>query len=151
MSKFTVVIGNKRYHVEVHEEEENVFLVRIGGREYIIHFPQELLQEGEGAGSEVMSRLTRAIEESTMRLQLHPLPVTEEVGIKIASEIPGRLVKLMVKEGDIISSGQTIAVVESMKMIIEIKSPYKGKIKKVFPREGSFIDVGQTIAILEPT
>ncbi|MEM1645333.1 MAG: biotin/lipoyl-containing protein [Ignisphaera sp.] len=150
MSKFTVTIGNKKYDVEVQEKEDNVFLVRVGEREYIIHFPQELLQESESADLEVVSRISRAIEESTTRLQHQPPPITEEAGIKIISEIPGRLVKLMVKDGDLIHPGQTIAIVESMKMMIEVKSPYKGRIKKILLREGGFIDVGQTIAILEP-
>lgn len=150
MSKFVVVISDKRYEVEVYEKEENVFIVKIGDREYVIYLPKELLEEIEIPITEVSTRLGRAMEESASRLQFQPLPVVEEVGLKITSEIPGRLVKIVVEEGDIIKKGQTVAIIESMKMVIEIRTPYEGKVKKIFVKEGDFVDVGQTIAILEP-
>lgn len=150
VNKFTVVVSNKTYEVEVYEKGDNVFLVKIKDREYIIYLPEELLEIAEYPSEEVVTRLSRAIEEGTSRAQALPTkPAVEEIGLKVSSEIPGRLAKLMIKEGDIVEQGQTIAVIESMKMMIEIKSPYRGRVKKILVQEKSFIDIGQPIAILE--
>jgi biotin carboxyl carrier protein len=150
MSKFVVTVEGKKYEVEVYEKEENVFIVKIKDREYIVYLPREILEEIEFATEEVSTRLSRAIEDSITRLQIQPPQVIEELGPRIVSEIPGRIVKIMIKEGDTIEKGQTVVALESMKMVIEVKSPYRGKVKKIFVKEGSFIDVGQLIAILEP-
>uniref|UniRef100_A0A7C2ZPC0 Acetyl-CoA carboxylase biotin carboxyl carrier protein subunit n=1 Tax=Ignisphaera aggregans TaxID=334771 RepID=A0A7C2ZPC0_9CREN len=149
-TRFTVVINNKKYDVEVYEQGDNVFLVKIGDREYIVHLSDEFLEEVEKQEEEeVTSMLTRAIEESVARTQ-QPLYHAEEQGLILTSEFPGRLVKLLIKEGDLVNQGQTVAVVESMKMMIEIRSPYRGKVKKVLAQEGKFIDVGQAISVIEP-
>ncbi|MCS7110710.1 MAG: acetyl-CoA carboxylase biotin carboxyl carrier protein subunit [Ignisphaera sp.] len=67
----------------------------------------------------------------------------------ICSEVPGRIVKVFVNEGDSINKGDTVAIVESMKMEIEIKSSRNGVVKKVFAKNGSYINVGQPIILLE--
>jgi biotin carboxyl carrier protein len=148
-SRFTVTIEGRKYEVEVYEKEENIFLVKIEGREYIVYIPREVVEEMESAVEEVSIRLSKAIEDSISKMQRLQQPVVEEFGLKVVCEIPGRIVRIVVKEGDVIDKGQTIALLESMKMVIEVKSPYRGRVKKILVKEGSFIDVGQLIAVLE--
>jgi biotin carboxyl carrier protein len=148
-SRFTVTIEGRKYEVEVYEKEENIFLVKIEGREYIVYIPREVVEEMESAVEEVSIRLSKAIEDSVSKMQRLQQPVVEEFGLKVVCEIPGRIVRIVVKEGDFIDKGQTIALLESMKMVIEVKSPYRGRVKKILVKEGSFIDVGQLIAVLE--
>jgi biotin carboxyl carrier protein len=148
-SRFTVTIEGRKYEVEVYEKEENIFLVKIEGREYIVYIPREVVEEMESAVEEVSIRLSKTIEDSISKMQRLQQPVVEEFGLKVVCEIPGRIVRIVVKEGDVIDKGQTIALLESMKMVIEVKSPYRGRVKKILVKEGSFIDVGQLIAVLE--
>lgn len=150
MSRFSVVINDRRYDVEVYERGDNTFLVRIGDHEYIVYLPKEELERILSPRQEVADRLARIAEESALRA---PQPVVQPIaehGLVISSEIPGRLVKLMITEGDVVEQSQSIAVLESMKMMIEVRSPYRGRVKKILARENSFIDVGQPIAVLEP-
>jgi len=148
-SRFTVTIEGRKYEVEVYEKEENIFLVKIEGREYIVYIPREVVEEMESAVEEVSIRLSKTIEDNISKMQRLQQPVVEEFGLKVVCEIPGRIVRIVVKEGDVIDKGQTIALLESMKMVIEVKSPYRGRVKKILVKEGSFIDVRQLIAVLE--
>lgn len=45
--------------------------------------------------------------------------------------MPGKLVSLNVKEGDMVIEGQEVAVVEAMKMQNSLTAPRSGKVKKV--------------------
>lgn len=68
---------------------------------------------------------------------------------KITAPMPGKVVRLLVREGDAVELGAGIAVVEAMKMQNEIKSPKKGSIQKVLVAEGAAVNAGDVLAIVE--
>lgn len=68
---------------------------------------------------------------------------------KIAAPMPGKVVRLLVHEGDDVEPGAGVAVVEAMKMQNEIKSPKKGKIQKILVGEGATVNAGDVLAIVE--
>jgi biotin carboxyl carrier protein len=68
---------------------------------------------------------------------------------KITAPMPGKVVRLLVHEGDEVEVGGGVAVVEAMKMQNEIKSPKKGRIQKVLVGEGAAVNAGDVLAIVE--
>jgi biotin carboxyl carrier protein len=68
---------------------------------------------------------------------------------KIAAPMPGKVVRLLVREGDEVEPGTGVAVVEAMKMQNEIKSPKKGKVQKILVSEGATVNAGDVLAIVE--
>ncbi len=82
----------------------------------------------------------------------------EEVGITsgkesdqgiISSPMPGKVIKVNVKEGEHVSMGITLAVVEAMKMENHIQAPFDGVIKKVGIKEGDMVDGGEVLLVLK--
>lgn len=67
----------------------------------------------------------------------------------VKSPMPGKVVKVLVKPGDEVKSGQGVVVVEAMKMENELKTPRDGKIKDVKVSEGQAVESGQTLATVE--
>ncbi len=67
----------------------------------------------------------------------------------IKSPMPGKVVKLLVKPGDAVKSGQGVAIVEAMKMENELRAPRDGRIKDVVVKEGQPVEGGQTLATIE--
>jgi biotin carboxyl carrier protein len=63
--------------------------------------------------------------------------------------MPGKVVRLLVREGDEIEAGAGVAVVEAMKMQNEIKSPKKGTIQKILVSEGSAVNAGDVLIVVE--
>jgi biotin carboxyl carrier protein len=68
---------------------------------------------------------------------------------KLTASMPGKVVRVLAKENDAISTGQGILVIEAMKMQNEVRSPKPGRLKKVMVREGANVNAGQVLAILE--
>jgi biotin carboxyl carrier protein len=68
---------------------------------------------------------------------------------KIVAPMPGKVVRLLVGDGDAVESGTGVAVVEAMKMQNEIKSPKKGTVQKILVTEGAAVNAGDVLAIVE--
>jgi biotin carboxyl carrier protein len=68
---------------------------------------------------------------------------------KIVAPMPGKVVRLLVREGDEVESGAGLAVVEAMKMQNEIKSPKKGTVQKILVGEGAAVNAGDVLLIVE--
>jgi biotin carboxyl carrier protein len=68
---------------------------------------------------------------------------------KIAASMPGKVVRLLVREGDEVEPGAGVAVVEAMKMQNEIKSPKRGTIQKILVTEGAAVNAGDVLAVVE--
>ena len=66
----------------------------------------------------------------------------------VASPVPGSVWKVLVAEGDQVRLGQTLAVIESMKMEFPIHAPVAGRVLSLRCREGSGLAAGQTMATL---
>lgn len=58
---------------------------------------------------------------------------------KVDSIIPGNIQRIMVKEGDEVSPGTPMMILEAMKMRNEILSPLQGIIKKIYVSEGDMV------------
>lgn len=68
---------------------------------------------------------------------------------KIASPMPGKVVRVLAALGDIVEAGAGVVVVEAMKMQNELKSPIRGKILMLVAKEGAAVDANQTLVVLE--
>ncbi len=68
---------------------------------------------------------------------------------KLTAPMPGKVVRVLVREKDKVDGGQSILVVEAMKMQNEIKSPKKGIVQKLAVAEGAAVNAGDVLAIVE--
>ena len=68
---------------------------------------------------------------------------------KITAPMPGKVVRILASTGAEIEAGQSVLVIEAMKMQNELKSPKKGTIRKLAVTEGAAVDAGQTLAEIE--
>ena len=73
----------------------------------------------------------------------------EENPMEIGANIPGTIVKLLVKEGEKVTDKQPIAVIEAMKMETNIIATAKGEVEKIFVKEGQQVKSGEMIALLK--
>jgi len=68
---------------------------------------------------------------------------------EVKASMAGNVWKIVVSEGENVSEGQDIAILESMKMEIPIASETEGTVKEIKVNEGDFINDGDVIAIIE--
>ena len=67
---------------------------------------------------------------------------------EIGANIPGNIVKVLVKEGETVEDKQPIAVIEAMKMETNILATAKGIVEKIHVSEGQQVKAGEMIAKL---
>ncbi len=72
-------------------------------------------------------------------------------GGALMSPMPGKIVKVLVKEGESVTEGQTLIVMEAMKMQNELKSPCAGTVAKVHVEEGGTVETGAKLVDVKPT
>jgi biotin carboxyl carrier protein len=63
--------------------------------------------------------------------------------------MPGKVVRILLHQGDEVEAGTGVLVVEAMKMQNEVKSPKKGTIQKILVSEGAAVNAGDVLAIVE--
>lgn len=63
-------------------------------------------------------------------------PIT---GKTVKAPMPGSILRFMVKPGDVVSKGQTVVILEAMKMENSIATDYAGKVKRLLVKEGSTV------------
>jgi biotin carboxyl carrier protein len=68
---------------------------------------------------------------------------------KLLAPMPGKVVRVLVREEQAVEAGQSILVVEAMKMQNEIKSPKNGTVKRIVTAEGANVNAGDVLAIME--
>lgn len=68
---------------------------------------------------------------------------------KLIAPMPGKVVRVLVAQGEAVEAGQGILVMEAMKMQNEIKSPKKGVVQKIVASEGASVNPGDVLAIVE--
>jgi urea carboxylase len=71
-----------------------------------------------------------------------------ENGRAIASHVAGNVWKVEVEEGADVKQGDTLLIIESMKMEFAVMAPCDGRIHKVFCREGGQVSAGQDLLVL---
>ncbi|KAF0235544.1 MAG: biotin carboxyl carrier [Prolixibacteraceae bacterium] len=67
----------------------------------------------------------------------------------ISSAMPGKVVKVLVSEGESVTEGQPAVIISAMKMESEYKIPLNGKVKKVNVKDGDTIEGNQILIELE--
>ena len=67
---------------------------------------------------------------------------------QVSAHITGTVWKIEVKVGDAVSEGQTLVILESMKMEMPIEAPSEGKVESISCTEGQAVNEGDVLVIL---
>ncbi|HEX5921509.1 MAG TPA: acetyl-CoA carboxylase biotin carboxyl carrier protein subunit [Nitrososphaeraceae archaeon] len=103
----------------------------------------KLLMNGEQIILKKHSKLTEILEKSMA------LGGSSSGENKLLSQIPGRVVSIMVKAGDQIKKGDSVIVLESMKMQVAVKAHKDGQIRDTKVKIGDTVSRNDIVAVIE--
>jgi biotin carboxyl carrier protein len=67
----------------------------------------------------------------------------------LSAQMPGQVVNVLVSEGDRVERGQTLVILEAMKMEIRVSAPGEGRIKRLLVQTGQVVERGQLLLEIE--
>ena len=67
----------------------------------------------------------------------------------VEAHITGTVWKVEVAVGDTVEEGDTVAILESMKMEMPVEAEDEGKVKEISCQEGQAVSEGDTLVVLE--
>ncbi|HEV2690427.1 MAG TPA: biotin/lipoyl-containing protein [Bryobacteraceae bacterium] len=67
----------------------------------------------------------------------------------VTAPMPGKVIRVLVHEGDAVETGRGLVVVEAMKMQNEMRASRPGKVVEVRVQDGDTVGAGDTLVVLE--
>jgi biotin carboxyl carrier protein len=67
----------------------------------------------------------------------------------IRSPMPGKVIRIPVRNGDLVKKGEIVIILSAMKMESEYKAPAEGRVTRVAVREGDLTEIGQLLIEIE--
>ena len=67
----------------------------------------------------------------------------------VTSEIPGNVCKVLIDVGATVEAGETLVIIESMKMEIAVDATHAGVVLEIFVQEGDQVEQGSPLVRLE--
>lgn len=145
MKEYKYKINGLKFTVAVGDVVDNEVKVEVNGVPYKVELdkaaPQKpaLSQSGKTAG------ISGAVTKSTPA----PKPVASSVATAVKSPLPGTIMSFSVKVGDSVNAGDTVCVLEAMKMENDVKTTNSGTVKQILVNVGDAILEGTDIMIIE--
>jgi len=67
----------------------------------------------------------------------------------VSVPMPGKVIAVLVSEGDKVERGQGLVIVEAMKMENEVRCPIDGEVREVRVKTGDALEAGAVLAVVE--
>jgi len=168
MRRYTLHIKGKEYSVDVQDISANEFRVTLNEQSFDVRLSdaQEIVgavitpQVAPATGDESVVvpppttyRPPAAVEQvrptSAPALPPTPRAATNGVSRDVTAPMPGTILAVEVKPGDAVTRGQTVCVLEAMKMKNAIRAPRDGTIGAVLVQAGQTVRYGDALARFE--
>ena len=115
--------GNRAMELHLSTQDEETLQVLVGGRRFVAHVNNPL-RRGHGRGQNAAPG-------------------------SLTAPMPGLIIDTLVKEGDVVEEGQSLVVMESMKMQMQIRAPHAGKVMELKVCAGQQVEKGALLVKLE--
>jgi len=140
-SEFNIKLHGETYHVKIggmgHPGE--------GGRPYFIYVDDQLEEILVDSLVEVVPSVSGVIDVKSTGHSIRPKAAEEG---DVTTPMPGAVVKIKVKIGDRVEAGDTVLIVEAMKMENEVHTPVSGVIEKIYVAEGDSVNPDEVLVVV---
>jgi biotin carboxyl carrier protein len=125
-TNYSLIVDNRSFEIEV-DNAEDEYRVLVDGRNYHVSLVDE-------------RRVRMGGGQSDLQLQGRQ---------KVSVPMPGKVIAVLVSEGDGVERGQGLVIVEAMKMENEVRSPIAGEVKEIKVKPGDAVEGGAVLLIVE--
>ncbi|MBQ1623347.1 MAG: biotin/lipoyl-binding protein [Bacteroidales bacterium] len=144
MKEYKIKINGNNYNVTIDEVEDNMAKVEVNGTPYNVEFEKPISKP----------KTISVVNKPAAAPSAGPAPANKPAaapaaagGATVNSPLPGVVLEIKVKDGDKVTKGQVIMVLEAMKMENAIEAPCEGTIT-VKAQKGDSVLEGATLAVI---
>ena len=165
-----LVLNGREFRVEELEHRGAMHVVSVNGNQVAIDVLKELATEPPELILRVGGKVFRVVVENGNELgipvKLNGKSLNASFGlagglaqvkrkeqvegpVMITAPMSGRIASLKVEAGTRVEEGQSLVILEAMKMENEIASPRRGIVKEVYVRAGALVKAGDKLVLVE--
>lgn len=144
MKEYKIKINGNNYNVTIDEVEDNVAKVEVNGTPYNVEFEKPISKP----------KTISVVNKPAAAPAAGPAPASKPAaapaaagGATVNSPLPGVVLEIKVKDGDKVTKGQVIMVLEAMKMENAIEAPCNGTVT-IKAQKGDSVLEGATLAVI---
>ncbi len=134
MPEYKVTVDGETFSVRVGRVTDHTVDVTLNGQQYTVEVEAPHRRPSKTPRLE-RSRVAKTARGTPERTSSPEVVASAGAG-DVTSPLPGKILKIMVREGDYVAEGQTVAIMEAMKMENEIEAPVSGKVSGIPAKEG---------------
>jgi|YNPBryBLVA2012_1023415.scaffolds.fasta_scaffold22473_2 biotin carboxyl carrier protein len=163
--KYVATVNGQPYEVDIQPDGR----VLVNGREHRVDFQalgqrtfysllidsasyEGLIQEAEGSYQVLVRGILYTVQVTDEREQrlakAHAVFAPDSGEIVLRAPMPGLIIDVLVSPGQEVSAGQTLVILESMKMQNELKTPRAGRVHAVSVRAGDSVEQSKTLVTI---
>jgi biotin carboxyl carrier protein len=150
--KFKVTINNKTYEVEVEDIGNDFSTIentdRLNTSRRIEDTPNIKSLEKKKK-KEAKKRKEKEVFSKEVNQLSEEMASTSGSEKEVKAPLPGIIIDVFVSEGQKINVGDTLVVIEAMKMENEIPSEYSGTVEKIFVKKGDTVEGDQILMLIK--
>lgn len=140
MKKFKFTIQGNDYDVELINIEDNIAEIEVNGSHYTVEIHREV------KASKTPTLVRKPVQPSHEHTVAKTHKPTDKVKAgSIKAPLPGTILQVKVNVGDEVKAGDTLIIMEAMKMENNINSDKSGKVTKINIKEGDSVLEGDVL------
>ena len=125
-TNYSLIVDNRSFEIEV-DNVDDEYQVLVDGRNYHVNL----------------------VDERRVRIGGTQPGVQLQGRQAVSVPMPGKVIEVLVSEGDSVEKGQGLVIVEAMKMENEVRSPISGGVKDIKVKPGDAVEGGAILVIVE--
>ncbi|MBR5611510.1 MAG: biotin/lipoyl-binding protein [Bacteroidaceae bacterium] len=145
MKEYKYKINGNLYNVVIGDIEDNIAHVEVNGTHYTVEMEKK--PKEAPAPKPVVRPVAKPAAAPAPASAPASKPAAGKSGVK--SPLPGVILDIKVKEGDEVKKGQTVIILEAMKMENSINADKDGKVTAINVSKGESVLEGTDLVIIE--
>ncbi len=142
MKNYKLKINGNEYKVDINEVEGQEIKLDVNGTSYVVTVDQEIKQQRKPVASAPRPQVAPAAGGSVQKSN------APAAGSKVTTPLPGTILDVFVNVGDTVKEGQTVVLLEAMKMENNIEADVAGTVKEVKVRKGDSVLEGDVLVVI---
>jgi len=148
-SQLTISVDDDLFNVDIVKVGPAEYSVLYKGRSYNIEVVPGLEPKHFTVNTLYFTHEVEVVDAETRYIRSRNDSQGGHVSNIIRSPMPGKIVKILVAEGDTVEVGQTVIIVSAMKMESEFKASKAGVVIEIPVKEGDTVDGNQVLVVIE--